>query len=160
MTFYSFMSQVCCQIPVTLHGQEQVMILAAKLSSTFFLETFIHAKEKPTMMQWMELLTKQLVMSPSAAAWFLETMASPENSWLPQILLKCPNQLVRSMFGRLCFHVVQNLRPHQLNLYSKMPDGMEFDHPDDIQMSEFGSFSCVAKFIQRYLSLVSEQYEI
>ncbi len=103
------MWQACGYIPQSLMAQEDVTLLAAKLSVTFFLETFIHAKEKPTMVQWVELLTKQLAASQTAAAWLLDHMA--ETDWWPvQILLKCPNQMVRQMFQRLCIHVIQQLR--------------------------------------------------
>ena len=30
--------------------------------------------------------------------------------WLVQVLIKCPNQMVRQMFQRLCIHVIQRLR--------------------------------------------------
>ena len=30
-----------------------------QLTTSFVLETLIHAREKPTMLQWMELMTKQ-----------------------------------------------------------------------------------------------------
>jgi len=103
------MWQVCGYIPQSLMAQEDVSLLAAKLSVTFFLETFIHAKEKPTMVQWVELLTKQLSASQTAAAWLLDHMG--ETDWWPiQILLKCSNQMVRQMFQRLCVHVIQQVR--------------------------------------------------
>lgn len=103
------MWQVCGYIPQSLVAQEDVSLLAAKLSVTFFLETFIHAKEKPTMVQWVELLTKQLSASQIAAAWLLDHMG--ETDWWPvQILLKCSNQMVRQMFQRLCIHVIQQVR--------------------------------------------------
>jgi ubiquitin carboxyl-terminal hydrolase 34 len=147
------MYQVCGQIPVTLLGQEHVLFLAAKLSTTFFLETFIHAKEKPTMVQWIELLTKQLILSADAAAWFLDHLAESD-WWLTQILLKCPNQMVRQMFQRLCLNVIQHIRPSQYNLYLKVPESQESDHPNDVNLVEFGSFSCITRFLKRYLTLV------
>jgi ubiquitin carboxyl-terminal hydrolase 34 len=61
------------------------------------------------MVQWVELLTKQFNASQAAGEWFLSHMAS--NEWWPmQILIKCPNQMVRQMFHRLCIHVIQRLR--------------------------------------------------
>lgn len=106
------MWQSCSAIPQSLMSHEDVSLMAAKLSVTFFLETFIHAKEKPTMVQWVELLTKQLSGSVTAAAWLLDHMA--ETDWWPvQILLKCPNQMVRQMFQRLCIHVINQLRYFQ-----------------------------------------------
>ena len=47
---------MCAYIPTTLPKSD---LLPAQLSTMFLLETFIHAKEKPTMVQWIELLTKQ-----------------------------------------------------------------------------------------------------
>jgi hypothetical protein len=60
-TYFGFMWQMCGYIPTTLprDDENQVPLLAAKLSASFVLETLIHAKEKPTMLQWIELLTKQ-----------------------------------------------------------------------------------------------------
>jgi ubiquitin carboxyl-terminal hydrolase 34 len=64
---------------------------------------------QPTMVQWVELLTKQFNASQAACEWFLNHMA--HNEWWPvQILIKCPNQMVRQMFQRLCIHVIQSLR--------------------------------------------------
>ena len=59
------MWQMCSYLHNTLDtdsdsdGEESVALLAAKLTASFVLETLIHAKEKPTMLQWIELLTKQ-----------------------------------------------------------------------------------------------------
>lgn len=62
------MWQVCGYIPQTLSRSEAVTLRAARLSTTFFLEIFIHAKEKPTMVQWVELLTKQFNASQVGAS--------------------------------------------------------------------------------------------
>ena len=49
-------------IPTTLgeHSQKDITLLSAKLATSFFLESFIHAKEKLNIVQWVELLTKQV----------------------------------------------------------------------------------------------------
>ncbi|GAA6077695.1 ubiquitin carboxyl-terminal hydrolase 34 isoform X1, partial [Tachysurus ichikawai] len=94
----------------------------SNLSTSFVLETFIHSKEKPTMLQWIELLTKQFNNSQAACEWFLDRMAD-DNWWPMQILIKCPNQIVRQMFQRLCIHVIQRLRPVHAHLY--LQPGME-----------------------------------
>ena len=61
------------------------------------------------MVQWVELVTKQFVSSRAACEWFLEHMS--RNDWWPvQILIKCPNQMIRQMFQRLCIHVIQQLK--------------------------------------------------
>lgn len=44
--FCSFMWQICGHIPQTLFMQTDVTCMAAQLSVSFFIETFIHAKEK------------------------------------------------------------------------------------------------------------------
>lgn len=47
LCFLSFMWQICGQIPQTLVSQtSDITELAAELSTSFFLETYIHAKEK------------------------------------------------------------------------------------------------------------------
>jgi ubiquitin carboxyl-terminal hydrolase 34 len=40
------MWQICGQIPQTLHILNDITFRAAQLSVSFFMETFIHAKEK------------------------------------------------------------------------------------------------------------------
>jgi len=44
--FHSFMWQICGHIPQSLISETDVTCMAAKLSVSFFIETFIHAKEK------------------------------------------------------------------------------------------------------------------
>ncbi|XP_034942559.1 ubiquitin carboxyl-terminal hydrolase puf [Chelonus insularis] len=150
-TYFSFMWQICGYIPQTLLSvQPDVTEMSAELSTSFFMETFIHAKEKPTMVQWVELLTKQFNASTGACARFLERMAS--DSWWPiQILVKCPNQMVRQMFQRLCIHVIQRLRPSQAPLYLLCENE---DDGSDSQYVGVGIHSCVTKFVRMLLSLM------
>ncbi|XP_063231242.1 ubiquitin carboxyl-terminal hydrolase 34 isoform X2 [Bacillus rossius redtenbacheri] len=149
-TYFNFMWQVCGYIPQTLlSAQPDITKIAAQLSTSFFIETFIHAKEKPTMVQWVELLTKQFNQSQAACEWFLDHMAQDE--WWPvQILIKCPNQIVRQMFQRLCIHVIQRLRQNHAPLYLKGDSDDEgLGEPEKI-----GSQSCVTRFIKMLLSLM------
>lgn len=150
-TYFSFMWQICGYIPQTLLSiQPDVTEMSAELSTSFFMETFIHAKEKPTMVQWVELLTKQFNGSAGACARFLERMAG--DSWWPiQILVKCPNQMVRQMFQRLCIHVIQRLRPTQAPLFLLCES--EDDSPDS-QFNGVGTQSCVTRFVRMLLSLM------
>ncbi|KAK2584981.1 hypothetical protein KPH14_008512 [Odynerus spinipes] len=145
-TYFTFMWQICGYIPQTLLSvQPDITEMSAELSTSFFMETFIHAKEKPTMVQWVELLTKQFNGSPGACARFLERMAN--NSWWPiQILVKCPNQMVRQMFQRLCIHVIQRLRATEAPLY------LLCDEENDL--STVGTRSCVTRFVRMLLSLM------
>lgn len=145
-TYFGFMWQICGYIPQTLLSvQPDITEMSAELSTSFFMETFIHAKEKPTMVQWVELLTKQFNGSAGACARFLERMAG--DSWWPiQILVKCPNQMVRQMFQRLCIHVIQRLRATQVPLY------LLCDEENDV--NTVGTRSCVTRFVRMLLSLM------
>uniref|UniRef100_A0A4W3GN70 Ubiquitin carboxyl-terminal hydrolase 34 n=1 Tax=Callorhinchus milii TaxID=7868 RepID=A0A4W3GN70_CALMI len=151
-TYFGFMWQLCSSIPSTLPDPKAVSLMTAKLSTSFVLETFIHSKEKPTMLQWIELLTKQFNNSQAACEWFLDRMA--DDDWWPmQILIKCPNQIVRQMFQRLCIHVIQRLRPVHAHLY--LQPGME-DGSDDMDgpVEDIGSRSCVTRFVKTLLSIM------
>nr|XP_033794971.1 ubiquitin carboxyl-terminal hydrolase 34 isoform X3 [Geotrypetes seraphini] len=151
-TYFGFMWQLCSSIPSTLPDPKAVSLMTAKLSTSFVLETFIHSKEKPTMLQWIELLTKQFNNSQAACEWFLDRMA--DDDWWPmQILIKCPNQIVRQMFQRLCIHVIQRLRPVHAHLY--LQPGME-DSSDDMDgpVEDIGSRSCVTRFVKTLLSVM------
>ncbi|XP_041108946.1 ubiquitin carboxyl-terminal hydrolase 34 isoform X1 [Polyodon spathula] len=151
-TYFGFMWQLCSSIPSTLPDPKAISLMTAKLSTSFVLETFIHSKEKPTMLQWIELLTKQFNNSQAACEWFLDRMA--DDDWWPmQILIKCPNQIVRQMFQRLCIHVIQRLRPVHAHLY--LQPGME-DGSDDMDgpVEDIGSRSCVTRFVKTLLSIM------
>uniref|UniRef100_A0A8C7W9I2 Ubiquitin carboxyl-terminal hydrolase 34 n=1 Tax=Oncorhynchus mykiss TaxID=8022 RepID=A0A8C7W9I2_ONCMY len=151
-TYFGFMWQLCSSIPSTLPDPKAISLMTAKLSTAFVLETFIHSKEKPTMLQWIELLTKQFNNSQAACEWFLDRMAD-DNWWPMQILIKCPNQIVRQMFQRLCIHVIQRLRPVHAHLY--LQPGME-DGSDDMDgpVEDIGSRSCVTRFVKTLLSIM------
>ena len=97
-------------------GQEDITLLAVKLATSFFLESFIHAKEKLNIVQWVELLTKQFDSSTTACSWFLSHMAA-DNTWAVTIFLKCHVNTIRQMFHRLCIHVIQKLRDMEKSNY-------------------------------------------
>lgn len=102
------------------------------------------------MLQWIELLTKQFNSCPAACEWFLDHMA--ESDWWPQqILIKCPNQMVRQMFQRLLIHVISQLKPAHMELY--LQPLIESDD-GEIDISELGSKSCVTRFIKKMLSIL------
>ncbi|KAJ0173738.1 hypothetical protein K1T71_010887 [Dendrolimus kikuchii] len=146
-TYFTFMGQMCSSVPQSLLTlRPEITEVAARLSTSFFIETFIHAKEKPTMVSWVELVTKQFNASAAASEWFLGHMA--DNTWWPmQVLIKCPNQMVRQMFQRLCMHVIQRLRSSHCALYLQ---GMEEGEDN----SKLGEASCVTRFIRMLLSLM------
>ncbi|CAH1127870.1 unnamed protein product [Ceutorhynchus assimilis] len=156
-TYFNFMWQICGYIPQTLLPiQPNITQKAAQLSTSFFIETFIHAKEKPTMVQWVELVTKQFNACHDACVWFLEHMA--QDVWWPvQVLLKCPNQMVRQMFQRLCIHVIQRLKQSHSSLYLRLDDEVDLskmDYSQNIDICKIGNSSCVTKFIKTLLSLM------
>ncbi|XP_047514444.1 ubiquitin carboxyl-terminal hydrolase puf isoform X2 [Pieris napi] len=146
-SYFTFMGQMCSSVPQSLLTlRPEITEVAARLSTSFFIETFIHAKEKPTMVSWVELVTKQFNASSAASEWFLGHMA--DDTWWPmQVLIKCPNQMVRQMFQRLCMHVIQRLRSSHSALYLQ---GME----EDDDSSKLGEASCVTRFIRMLLSLM------
>ncbi|XP_069360601.1 ubiquitin carboxyl-terminal hydrolase puf isoform X3 [Maniola hyperantus] len=145
--YFTFMGQMCSSVPQSLLTlRPEVTEVAARLSTSFFIETFIHAKEKPTMVSWVELVTKQFNASAAASEWFLSHMA--DDTWWPmQVLIKCPNQMVRQMFQRLCMHVIQRLRSSHCALYLQ---GVE----EGEDSSKLGEASCVTRFIRMLLSLM------
>lgn len=155
-TYFNFMWQICGYIPQTILPIEpNITQKAAQLSTTFFIETFIHAKEKPTMVQWVELVTKQFNACQEACIWFLDHMA--QDTWWPiQVLLKCPNQMVRQMFQRLCIHVIQRLKQSHSKLYLQMEDGKEWTKEENgnVDLAKIGNASCVTRFIKTLLSLM------
>ncbi|GFW68785.1 ubiquitin carboxyl-terminal hydrolase 34 [Trichonephila clavipes] len=150
-TYFDFMWQICSYIPQTLSAHNDIILLSAKLGTSFVLETLIHAKEKPTIAQWIELLTKQFNASQPACEWFLDHMA--ENNWWPvQILIKCPNQIVRQLFQRLCIHVITQLKPVHSAMY--LQPFSDSDDSSDGDISQIGQYSCVTRFIRKLLTLI------
>lgn len=92
------------------------------------------------LVQWVDLLSRQLCNSDLAGEWFLGHMA--EDYWWPlEIFIKCPNQMVRQTFQRLCLQIISKLRPLHAPLYLKT----ERQGPDS---------SCVTRFINTLLNLV------
>lgn len=121
------------------------------------------------MVLWVELLTKQFNASQDACEWFLAHM-SQEPWWPVQVLIQCPNQMVRQMFQRLVIHVIQRLRPAHSSLYlEKDSSGSENagngsgesnnkDEPEEIigssEVNVIGEKSCVTKFIKSLIALM------
>lgn len=102
-TYFDFMWQICSNVTQTLPApvSSKITLLSARLATSFVLETLIHSKEKPTIANWIELLTKQFNSSQQACEWLMDHLA--EDDWWPiNILLKCSNQMVR-VASALCF---------------------------------------------------------
>ena len=127
-TYFNFMWQMVQFLPTTLSKEadgaaDDITLMSAKLATAFFLETFIHAKEKLNIVQWVEVLTKQLDSSGPAcrlvvlplkrgpmiyflSRWILDHMAS-DSHWPVTIFLRCNIATIRQMFHRLVIHVIQ-----------------------------------------------------
>ena len=93
--YFDFIWHVCTQIPVSLpvSCSNKSTLISTRLATLFVLETLIHAKEKPTIASWIELLTKQFNNSPQACEWLIDHL-SLNDWWSIQILFKCSNQMV------------------------------------------------------------------
>lgn len=98
------------------------------------------------MVLWVELLTKQFNANQEACEWFLTHM-STEPWWPVQVLIQCPNQMVRQMFQRLVIHVIQRLRQSNYMLYLKT-------ETDDDNKEVVGNASCVTRFIKSLIMLM------
>ncbi|CAF0722648.1 unnamed protein product [Brachionus calyciflorus] len=83
----------------------RLIIQSAKLAITFFLETFIHAREKQNMSQWIDLLSK-LFTHRETSEWFL-TFISQNSAWLTKILIKCPQNSIRISFQKFLLSITQ-----------------------------------------------------
>lgn len=108
------------------------------------------------MVLWVELLTKQFNASQEACEWFLGHM-SQEPWWPVQVLIQCPNQMVRQMFQRLVIHVIQRLRPAHSAMYlEREASGSGGDVEEEIGSAEatIGEKSCVTKFIKSLIALM------
>jgi ubiquitin carboxyl-terminal hydrolase 34 len=85
------------------------ILLAFKLGVSFLFETYVHARDKPNMVQWIELMLTLLSSNKEASIWFVEFLSdSTQNAmqWCVKIFLKCPNSAIRQMFQRLLIHTV------------------------------------------------------
>lgn len=150
--YFDFIWQVCSQVPQTLPNSlaPKTTLISTRLATLFVLETLIHAKEKPTLAQWIELLTKQFNNSQNACEWLIDHM-SQNDWWLVQILLKCSNQMVRQLFVRLLIHVITKTKPnpiHSLYLHPLMPGNLIKQN----SLSE--RYATVTRFISRFISLI------
>lgn len=55
--FFRFMWQICAFIPQSLEDTEELAELATKLTSAFFLETYIHAKERVSIISFLIIIS-------------------------------------------------------------------------------------------------------
>ncbi|CAF0871243.1 unnamed protein product [Adineta ricciae] len=113
---------------------ESYDMLPIQLAITFVFETYIHAKDKPTMAGWVEYLCKQFTACKPVAVWFLAHMTQ-DDTWLTKVLVRCPNHTIRHMFARVLIDVLHK---------SRFRDSSNEDS------------LVVQQFIHKYLSIISE----
>jgi ubiquitin carboxyl-terminal hydrolase 34 len=156
-TYFNFMWQMVSHVPNTLNpkSSEDITLLAAKLSTSFFLESFIHAKEKLNIVQWVELLTKQFDSSTAACSWFLSHMAD-DSTWPITIFLRCHVATIRQMFHRLCIHVIQKLRDMEKGKYLLPwnPQDPTAQPPDEKIRTQIGIASPITRYVRTVLGLL------
>lgn len=113
--YFNFMWQMCDYVPreiicgpdvnSMLQFTETSFILAVKLGMSFLLEVYVHARDKPNIIQWIELLIKYFNASKQACLWFISNLCDEYESsgfqWCSKIFFKCPNSALRHMFQRL-----------------------------------------------------------
>jgi ubiquitin carboxyl-terminal hydrolase 34 len=115
--YFNFVWQICDYVPRTYKQQHAAneatannfILLATQLACSFILDTYIHAREKPTMLQWIELLTKYFNTNKTACLWFLNHMSS-SSLWFSKVFLRCSNSTIRQMFQRLLIHVITRIK--------------------------------------------------
>ncbi|KPM06040.1 ubiquitin specific protease-like protein 2 [Sarcoptes scabiei] len=150
--YFDFVWRVCAVTPQSFSSiySSQSALISTRLATLFVLETLIHAKEKPTIANWIELLTKQFNNSKNACEWLMNHLA--ENDWWPiQILFKCSNQMVRQLFIRLCIHVIVKLRPINSSIYLH---SLNHQHCEDNRVVPLELYTCVTRFISRLIHLI------
>eukprot|EP00095_Tigriopus_kingsejongensis_P002851 maker-scaffold442_size170051-snap-gene-0.33 protein:Tk02851 transcript:maker-scaffold442_size170051-snap-gene-0.33-mRNA-1 annotation:"hypothetical protein TcasGA2_TC009817" len=161
-TYFNFMWQMAGYIPTSLSSltgrrkgrSEDITLMSAKLATSFFLESFIHAKEKLNIVQWVELLTKQFDSSTEACCWFLDHMSTDTN-WPVTIFLKCQVNTIRQMFHRLCIHVIQKLRAIEKENYLLPWTNKDLETQPTLEVrAKIGSTSPITRFIRMLFGLL------
>lgn len=99
--YFNFVHELC-QLPLL---NASITLRGAQLAITFFLQTFIHSREKHHTLQWIDLLNK-LFAHKHTCHWLLERLAhQPE--WLRKILIKCPQVSIRCAFQKFLLSIAQ-----------------------------------------------------
>ncbi|KAH9519588.1 Ubiquitin carboxyl-terminal hydrolase 34 [Bulinus truncatus] len=142
--YFDHIWQMCSHIPSTLHidDTEAANHKAVILASCFFLESFIHAKEKKSMPNWIDYLMKKFSSCLVPCEWLLDHMAE-DDWWVQHILIKCPNNMIRQMFQRLLIMMI-----NQLSKASNEHLALR----SDMDPSDICGHSCLTRFITKLLS--------
>lgn len=117
--YFNFMWQICANMPRTLNhipdyltnqdqssssfqlSEDEIAIKTVHLAIAFVLGVLMNSRERPNLTNWTELIRKQFNSSKAACDWLMGLIDN-EETWLKQMLLKCPIEMIRQLFQRLC----------------------------------------------------------
>jgi len=152
--YFNFTLNICDQIPRTsLTTSNPSLILATKLGLSFLLDVYVHARDKPNIIQWIELISKYLTASSEACTWLIDHLATNETeksnclNWCTKIFFKCPNSAMRHMFQRLFLAALNRVFNEQSgSSRSSAEKFLKFF------LDLIGSVSCTFKFNIRFMA--------
>lgn len=140
--YFNFMWQLCANVSRTLnqttseqaisrssdkqhlgdHGvticpelEDAIAIKTVHLAIAFVLGVLMNSRERPNISNWTELIRKQFNSSKAACDWLMHLIDDDE-TWLKQMLLKCPIEMVRQLFQRLCNDLTGSKQHKKLRL--------------------------------------------
>lgn len=130
--YFNFMWNICANVPRTLNqipedlvdlinpeniqvSEDVLAIETVHLAITFVLGILMNSRERPNLSNWTELIRKQFNTSKAACDWLMQ-LVEEEETWLKQMLLKCPIEMVRQLFQRLCNDLTGSKQHKKLRL--------------------------------------------
>jgi len=116
--YFDFIWQICANISRTVAASQKSLvnifpqtyfqvsedtlaIETSHLSILFVLGVLMNSRERPNLANWTELIRKQFTSSRAACDWLMQ-LIDDEDTWLKQMLQRCPIEMVRQLFHRLC----------------------------------------------------------
>lgn len=91
---------------VSLFTEDDAMnamdIRTMHLAITFVLGVLMNSRERPNLSNWTELIKKKFSLSKAACEWLMQLVEDEESSWLKHLLSRCPIEMVKQLFQRLC----------------------------------------------------------
>lgn len=139
--YFNFMWQLCANVPRTLNQmtseqpisrssdkslgdqsatnlqdlEDAIAIKTVHLAIAFVLGVLMNSRDRPNISNWTELIRKQFNSSKAACDWLMHLIDDDE-TWLKQMLLKCPIEMVRQLFQRLCNDLTGSKQHKKLRL--------------------------------------------
>ena len=128
-SYFEFMWQMCETLPqshvnrslslTAVSANSQVHMQATQLAVSHLLDTYIHSKDKASMLNWNDLLLRQFAASSLACHWFVTHLIATDMHWCKKLLLKCPNMSLRHIFHRILLNVLVVLLPSESELVER-----------------------------------------